>query len=334
MSALMNLLNQAKSQAVSARSNRGQNLAKFKSGENFLRIILNKDDPENAPFFHQYGIHFAGKTGADGKETKSAHICMQHTFGKACPLCEMVMEGRARAKGNTALENRISDTKAGARFVVVGMLSQNEDFTDVEKTELIDIPQTVFEELMDAISQDISDDIGNPLDRENGYAFKVHRKGTGRDTEYKITPMRKKKMPVPARFWDEQPSLESFVNQTDATKLGQVARMISAISGVAVPPNLFEAAGLPSPAVAVAGSAVASLPGFSDDGVKATPIDEYKAAREAAEEEKAVKSLLEDEISRAEEAVFEAPVREESKAEESSSELDDLERELAALSNL
>ncbi|PQH14808.1 regulator, partial [Raoultella ornithinolytica] len=80
------------------------------------------------------------------------------------------------------------------------------------------MPISVFDDLMDAIMQDMNDEVGEPLSREKGYAYQILRTGSGIDTDYKVKPMRKNKGPVPSKFWDNQPSLEAFINQYDATK--------------------------------------------------------------------------------------------------------------------
>ena len=112
----------------------------------------------------------------------------------------------------------IDDMAVSPRMAVVNMWSQKEDFSDTDKTSLIDMPMSVFDDLMDAIMQDMNDEtIGEPLSREKGYAYQNYSHRIWSDTDYKVKPMRKNKTAVPAKFWDNQPSLEQFVNQTDPT---------------------------------------------------------------------------------------------------------------------
>lgn len=327
MSALMDLLNKAKKDASDARSQRTADLAKFKSGDNFIRIFPNKDDPENGIFYHKYGIHYAKTQSEDGKDGYAVHICAQHTHDKPCELCEMVMEGRARAKGNKALEERIAETRAAARFVVVGLLSTRSDFSDVEKTQLIDVPQTVFEDLTNVMAQDFSDEIGNPLSKDNGYSFLVKREGSGRDTRYTVTPQRKSRSPIAEKYWNEQPDMLAFVNQSDPTKLLQTARAIGRIAGIAAPSSLSASAAIAAPA------SVAGLPGFGSvtghsETEKVASVDEVKASSAAA-------SLIEEELEHAKDVVFEpTPEKEPSKPEEANSADIDFEAELAELAKL
>ncbi|HHR0648260.1 regulator [Klebsiella michiganensis] len=294
MSALMKLLKKSQDVAKSARNNRGSDLQKMQTGENYVRIILNKDDPENAPFSHKYGIHYAKTKGEDGKDVYSAHLCFQHTHDKPCEMCEMVMEAKAKYKGNKAMEKVIDDMRASPRMAVVGMYSQKEDFSDTEKTSLIDMPISVFDDLMDAIMQDMNDEIGEPLDREKGYAYQILRTGSGMDTEYKVKPMRKNKTAVPAKFWDNQPALESFVNQSDPTKLMATSKMIARATGVALPASMGSTAG----ALPAAAGTAALLPGMG--GASITGVDD--STPEA--------SLLDREVEYAKDAAFE-PIAEE-----------------------
>ncbi|HFD7036474.1 regulator [Klebsiella michiganensis] len=324
MSALMKLLKKSQDVAKSARNNRGSDLQKMQTGENYVRIILNKDDPENAPFSHKYGIHYAKTKGEDGKDVYSAHLCFQHTHDKPCEMCEMVMEAKAKYKGNKAMEKVIDDMRASPRMAVVGMYSQKEDFSDTEKTSLIDMPISVFDDLMDAIMQDMNDEIGEPLDREKGYAYQILRTGSGMDTDYKVKPMRKNKMAVPSKFWDNQPSLENFANQSDPTKLMATSKMIARATGVALPASMGSTAGtLP----AAAGTA-ALLPGMG--GASITGVDD--STPEA--------SLLDKEVEYAKDAVFEptaeekavTPAAEEPAATPPADEdLDDIYAQLSAL---
>ena len=324
MSALMKLLKKSQDVAKSARNNRGSDLQKMQTGENYVRIILNKDDPENAPFSHKYGIHYAKTKGEDGKDVYSAHLCFQHTHDKPCEMCEMVMEAKAKYKGNKAMEKVIDDMRASPRMAVVGMYSQKEDFSDTEKTSLIDMPISVFDDLMDAIMQDMNDEIGEPLDREKGYAYQILRTGSGMDTDYKVKPMRKNKMAVPSKFWDNQPSLENFANQSDPTKLMATSKMIARATGVALPASMGSTAG----ALPAAAGTAALLPGMGS------------AAITGGDDSTPEASLLDKEVEYAKDAVFEptaeekavTPAAEEPAATPPADEdLDDIYAQLSAL---
>lgn len=197
---LLDLLNKTRGDIASKRGN-NIDLTRLKDGNNYLRIFPNKDDP-NGVFFQTFGMHYVKHQNEEGKDVTTAYICEQHTHGHACQLCEMVMEGRARFKGNKAMEERINSMRATPRYLVNGVLSAREDFADAEKCQLIELPSTVFDDICKVMSEDIADDIGNPLSKEEGYAFLIKRTGSGRDTKYDVSPKRKVyKGDIPEKLW-------------------------------------------------------------------------------------------------------------------------------------
>lgn len=155
---LLDLLNKTRGDIASKRGN-NVDLTRLKDGNNYLRIFPNKDDP-NGVFFQTFGMHYVKHQNEEGKDVTTAYICEQHTHGHACQLCEMVMEGRARFKGNKAMEERINSMRATPRYLVNGVLSAREDFADAEKCQLIELPSTVFDDICKVMSEDIADDIG------------------------------------------------------------------------------------------------------------------------------------------------------------------------------
>lgn len=215
---LLDLLNKTRGDIASKRGN-NIDLTRLKDGNNYLRIFPNKDDP-NGVFFQTFGMHYVKHQNEEGKDVTTAYICEQHTHGHACQLCEMVMEGRARFKGNKAMEERINSMRATPRYLVNGVLSAREDFADAEKCQLIELPSTVFDDICKVMSEDIADDIGNPLSKEEGYAFLIKRTGSGRDTKYDVSPKRKVyKGDIPEKLWTTQHDLIAYANQADETRL-------------------------------------------------------------------------------------------------------------------
>lgn len=207
---LLDLLNKTREDIAAKRGN-NVDLTRLKDGVNYIRIFPNKDDP-NGKFFQTFGMHYVKYQNEEGKEATNAYICEQHTHGRACQLCEMVMEGRARHKGNKAMEERIGQMRATPRYLVNGILSAREDFADAEKCQLIELPSTVFDDICKAITEDIADDIGNPLSKEEGYAFLIKRTGSGRDTKYDVSPKRKVyKGDIEDKFWNTQHDLIEVV---------------------------------------------------------------------------------------------------------------------------
>ncbi|ENZ7228126.1 regulator [Klebsiella pneumoniae] len=300
---LLDLLNKTRGDIASKRGN-NVDLTRLKDGNNYLRIFPNKDD-QNGVFFQTFGMHYVKHQNEEGKEVTTAYICEQHTHTRACQLCEMVMEGRARYKGNKAMEERIGQMRATPRYLVNGVLSAREDFGDAEKCQLIELPSTVFDDICKVMSEDIADDIGNPLSKEEGYAFLIKRTGSGRDTKYDVSPKRKVyKGDIPEKLWSTQHDLIAYANQADETRLLSTVRTMGRLIGIAAPAAATAAISAPAAASA------ATLPGF---GTITGHTEGATAVATTSTPEPAKTSLVDEEILRAAEAEF-VPEPEEVKA--------------------
>lgn len=293
---LLDLLNKTREDIAAKRGN-NVDLTRLKDGVNYIRIFPNKDDP-NGKFFQTFGMHYVKYQNEEGKEATNAYICEQHTHGRACQLCEMVMEGRARHKGNKAMEERIGQMRATPRYLVNGILSAREDFADAEKCQLIELPSTVFDDICKAITEDIADDIGNPLSKEEGYAFLIKRTGSGRDTKYDVSPKRKVyKGDIEDKFWNTQHDLIAYANQADETRLLSTVRTMGRLIGIAAPTAAATAPAISS----TAKTSAAALPGFGSVTGHTEGATAVATAHTPASEPT---SLVDEEILRAVETEF------------------------------
>ncbi|HAI9866262.1 TPA: regulator [Escherichia coli] len=293
---LLDLLNKTR-EDIAAKRGKNTDLTRLKDGINYIRIFPNKDDP-NGKFFQTFGMHYIKYQNEEGKEATNAYICEQHTHGRACQLCEMVMEGRARHKGNKAMEERIGQMRATPRYLVNGILSTREDFSDAEKCQLIELPSTVFDDICKAITEDIADDIGNPLSKEEGYAFQIKRTGSGRDTEYDVSPKRKVfKGDIEDKFWNNQHDLIAYVNQADETRLLATVRTMGRLIGIATPTATASAPAISS----TAKTSASALPGFGSITGHTEGATAVATAHTPASEPT---SLVDEEVLRAMESEF------------------------------
>ncbi|CAD5627540.1 regulator [Escherichia coli] len=293
---LLDLLNKTR-EDIAAKRGKNTDLTRLKDGINYIRIFPNKDDP-NGKFFQTFGMHYIKYQNEEGKEATNAYICEQHTHGRACQLCEMVMEGRARHKGNKAMEERIGQMRATPRYLVNGILSTREDFSDAEKCQLIELPSTVFDDICKAITEDIADDIGNPLSKEEGYAFQIKRTGSGRDTEYDVSPKRKVfKGDIEDKFWNNQHDLIAYVNQADETRLLATVRTMGRLIGIAAPTATASAPAISS----TAKTSASALPGFGSITGHTEGATAVATAHTPASEPT---SLVDEEVLRAMESEF------------------------------
>lgn len=293
---LLDLLNKTR-EDIAAKRGKNTDLTRLKDGINYIRIFPNKDDP-NGKFFQTFGMHYIKYQNEEGKEATNAYICEQHTHGRACQLCEMVMEGRARHKGNKAMEERIGQMRATPRYLVNGILSTREDFSDAEKCQLIELPSTVFDDICKAITEDIADDIGNPLSKEEGYAFQIKRTGSGRDTEYDVSPKRKVfKGDIEDKFWNNQHDLIAYVNQADETRLLATVRTMGRLIGIAAPTATASAPAISS----TEKTSASALPGFGSITGHTEGATAVATAHTPASEPT---SLVDEEVLRAMESEF------------------------------
>ncbi|KLU17194.1 MULTISPECIES: hypothetical protein [Xenorhabdus] len=271
MSTLLELIKGKRKELASKRASRGIDTAKLQSGVQYLRIFPNVENP-NSIFYQPFGMHFV-KTKEAGKDKTVASVCKTATYGEPCELCEAVMEAKAIHKGNSSMEDLISEIRSSQRYIVNGALTTTPNINLAEKTQLVELPQTVFEDVLKSIEEDMSDEIGEPLDIEKGYCFKIERTGAGRDTKYTVSPSRKEgKTTVPAKFISSVHNLENFANGlNDANKLAIAGKAIGALTGVSV--AISSTMALPA-----TGATDTALPGFSSS---ATSNVTKEAAQEA-----------------------------------------------------
>ncbi|MEX6147030.1 regulator [Providencia hangzhouensis] len=317
MSNLLALIKGKRQEIAAKRLSRNLNTSKPPLGISYLRVFPNPVNPDDV-FYQAFGMHFV-KTVEAGKEKKVAVLCKSATHDEACELCEGIMEAKAIHKGNKAMDEVISEMRASRRFLMNGTITPTPDITTAEKTELVELPQTVFEDVLKLIEEDMTDEIGEPLSAENGYCFKINRTGSGRDTEYSVSPSRKDgKMAIPAKLMAETHNLLEFANsQFDINKASQVAKAIGAVTGV----SIGISSTLSLPATGTDGTA-AALPGFSSTTTTTTVAAEAAAEAASVEYKAPETATLPDP---------EPPVATPTGEAVNQDDLDDMMKELAAL---
>ncbi|MDE9454548.1 regulator [Xenorhabdus bovienii] len=285
MSTLLDLIRAKRQDMATKRASRGVDIVKLQNGIQYLRVFPNPEDP-NGVFYQQFGMHFV-KAKEDGKDKTVATVCKTATYGESCEICEAVMEAKAIYKGNKNMEEAINEIRSSQRYLVNGTVTPTPDMTSITAAQLIELAQTVFEDLMKSIEEDMADEIGLPLDAKEGYCFKVERTGAGRDTKYTVSPVRKDgKAAIPANLLSTMHNLENFANgQVDANKLAIASKAVSSVTGVSVSVSST----LALPATGTTGTA---LPGFSalvgdvpfDGGTKSESLIKEEAASASAAE--------------------------------------------------
>lgn len=218
---------------IASRSSR-DNVVRFKDGANYIRIFPNTIDPSNPDFCQSFGMHYAKTKAADGSDANIAYVCTQNTFGEECPICSALIEAKARFKGDKAMEDTIDALRSTPRYLVNGILTSTENWGEDTKTQVIEIPQTVFDEICARIEEDMSEEMGQPLDVDEGYSFLVTRTGSGRSTKYSVSAKRKTKRKLDEKYINQAVNLQQYVDQRDETKRLTISKVISRTIGVPV----------------------------------------------------------------------------------------------------
>lgn len=227
---ILDLLKQKRDEIASRKSR--DSTAKLKDGDNYLRILPNITNP-SADFSHAFGMHYVKTTTADGQEANTAYICTQNTFGTECPICTLVIEGRARWKNNKSKDDEISQMRSAQRYLVNGILTTTDVWDEKTKVEVVELPQTVFDEICGRMMEEISEDSGNPLDLKEGYSFLIQRTGVGRNVKYSVSVKRKTtKRELTSTYISQATDLEQYVNQQDESRLLTVTKIVSRITGI------------------------------------------------------------------------------------------------------
>ncbi|CDL81061.1 hypothetical protein [Xenorhabdus szentirmaii] len=299
---LLELIRGKRKEIATKNAGRGIDTVKLQNGVSYLRVFPNMTDP-NGVFYHAFGMHFV-KTNEGGKAKTVASICKSASYGEPCELCEALMEAKAIHKGNEKMEELITDIRSSQRFLVNGVVTTSPELDSAEKAQLVELPQTVFDDVLKGIEEHLSDEIGNPLSATAGYAFKIERTGAGRDTKYSVSPNRKSKCEIPAKLTSSVISLENFVaSQGDVNKIAIAGKAIGALTGVAV--SVSSTMALPA-----TGTTGAALPGFSAPASDDIP---FSSSTNVAKEAAAAASEAEFtgvDSAKASAAVSEAPIAE------------------------
>ncbi|WP_411512062.1 regulator [Escherichia coli] len=231
---LLDLLNKTRGDIVHERGH-NIDLTRLKDGNNYLRILPDKDDP-NGVFFQTFGMHYVKHQNEEGKDVTTADLYEQHTHGHACQLCEMTAESHARFKGNKAMESCTDNMRATPRYLVNAFLFVREDFSSALKCQLMMLSSTGLDDICKVMSEDIADDIDRPLSKEEGYAFLIKRTSFDRDTKYDVSLKDKVyKGDIPEKLWTTQHDLIAYANQADETRLLSTARTMGRLIGIAAP---------------------------------------------------------------------------------------------------
>lgn len=120
-------------------------------------------------------------------------------------------------------------------YLVNGIFLVCEDFVDVEKCQLIELFFIVFDDICKVIIEDIVDDIGNLLSKEEGYVFLIKCIGFGCDIKYDVLfKCKVYKGDIEDKFWNIQYDLIVYVNQVDEICFLLIVCIMGCLIGIVV----------------------------------------------------------------------------------------------------
>ena len=174
MASVLELVNQ-KRKALQEQSGRRQRATSLKPGDNIVRLLPSWKG-EGEKFWHDFGMHFIKRPGRD--KVDAAYVCVNRTFDRPCPICDMVTDGISRATSDEQIQN-IRSARAAHRMLFNAIIQGGEADPVVLET-----PASVAEQVFDLMGT-----YGDITALADGIQLKVTRSGQGLNTRYTVIPM-------------------------------------------------------------------------------------------------------------------------------------------------
>lgn len=204
MSSFLELL-KTKQKELSSRKAR-DNTVKLPAGNSRWRILPHWSGDENAGLpSHDYGKHFVKNFS---NEVQAVYICTSKTFGKECPICNMITTSEITVADANA-KQIISGAKAAQRYLLNAVRRNDKGYES--EVVVLELPGGAFDDMLGLAFQYASDGI-NIFSLAEGYDVIFNREGTGLKTRYKamLTP---KSTPIEADYMGKATNLSTYVEQ-------------------------------------------------------------------------------------------------------------------------
>lgn len=235
MTALLAKINSAK-EGIEARKTSGINAIRPPAGQSRWRILPGWRKADRETFFHYYGKHWV--KDADGK-VLATYLCERDTYGRPCPVCDVVGAAIRSTKDDTVLKDLKEMT--ARRGVLVNALMISGTGADPNKPVLLDLPPSLFDNiLIPLLASRMGDDI-NLLDLKEGRDVIINREGTGLSTRYTLTDAAKATAIDPSvldRVLDIDAWLTSEKSRGDVKGVAPLNDQIMARLGIGTTPSI------------------------------------------------------------------------------------------------
>lgn len=248
-------------------------LYKIPTGKTTVRILPNKEDVYE-DFTRAYAMHWI-RASQGGKPFTVG--CPRVIYGDDCEICDMISEAYGQAKdfGDEESMKALDSMRARRRFLVNGLILSGPD-KDPNKPQLIDLPSSLNEAILNEVETLLDEDIVL-YDMDEGFDIVISKEGTGMDTKYGVS-RRTKPTSVDHGVLELATDFDTYLRQ-QGFRDGQYnkgLRMISETTGIATRENVLPA------------STTALLSGGSEEKpapAKKTKQVDIEVAEEELEEE-------------------------------------------------
>lgn len=200
----------------------------LKDGKNRYRLLPGWRKNGDPTFDHSFGQHFIKDAAG---QLQAVYVCVSHTFGQTCPICESIRAG-FRSSPDSQMEELLKEAGASKR-VLVNMLHR--DGKEPNKPAVYALPASVYEDMFKVIEQYWQDGI-NALDLNEGIDFIIERTGSGVATRYSVMPA-PKSTTVPASVMEAIIDLDEYVKQESEQELQKALTAMSNVRGVLPAPS-------------------------------------------------------------------------------------------------
>lgn len=224
---LIDLINQKKQQIDASKR---PNAKRLSDGRSRIRILPSWRQNGDALFWHDFGQHFI--KDASG-EVKAVYICVNSTFGKPCPICDVV-KAAINSSGNDKEVEMLSQSRGGSRVLVNAL---HIDGPNPTTPEVFELPPTVFESFIGLVKT-YQDEGVNILDLATGFDIVVERTGKGLNTKYTVQPV-PKSTAVSAEVMTKIQDLDKYVAQENDQNKARALVEFNSIAGNAGSMNLL-----------------------------------------------------------------------------------------------
>ena len=174
MSTLLELLNAKKAELQAASGDR-RKVIKPADGSTRYRILPSWRGA-GKQFWHDFGQHFI--KGQD-KKIMAVYVCTEKTFGKPCPVCDVVAQGIASASDDETT-NLVKEARSSGRYLLNVLAPTSPTPGEVQ---ILDLSPMAFSQVVTLVQQ-YEDEGQSMLDPVEGRDVIIERTGTGIQTKY------------------------------------------------------------------------------------------------------------------------------------------------------